>query len=156
MKRPTSNIDSPQPYINLKTINAWYLYEYTYSRQLVPPPLRCPLTKKYITMSKIELVEALQQELGLESKAEAARTLDAVGAVYLKVLKKAAKGIKKPKKGESSVKPAVVAPLPGVGNFYLGASAPRKGRNPLDGSSVNVKAKKKISFKAAPSIAAKL
>jgi nucleoid DNA-binding protein len=107
-------------------------------------------------MSKIELVEALQQELGLDSKAEAVRTLDAVGAVYLKVLKKAAKAVKKPKKGESSVKPFVVAPLPGVGNFYLGASAPRKGRNPLDGSSVNVKAKKKISFKAAPSIAAKL
>jgi nucleoid DNA-binding protein len=107
-------------------------------------------------MSKIELVEALQKELGLESKAEATRTLDAVGAAYLKVLKKAAKGIKKPKKGESAVKASVVAPLPGVGNFYLGASAPRKGRNPLDGSSVNVKAKKKISFKTSPSIAAKL
>jgi nucleoid DNA-binding protein len=107
-------------------------------------------------MSKIELVEALQKELGLESKAEAARTLDAVGAVYLKVLKKAAKAIKKPKKGEAAVKASVVAPLPGVGNFYLGASAPRKARNPLDGSSVNVKAKKKISFKAAPSVAAKL
>ena len=107
-------------------------------------------------MSKIELVEALQKELGLDSKAEAARTLDAVGAVYLKVLKKAAKAIKKPKKGESSLKASVVAPLPGVGNFYLGASAPRKGRNPLDGSSVNVKAKKKISFKAAPSVAVKL
>ncbi|WPJ96529.1 HU family DNA-binding protein [Coraliomargarita algicola] len=107
-------------------------------------------------MSKIELVEALQKELGLESKAEATRTLDAVGAVYLKVLKKAAKAVKKPKKGEAAVKPSVVAPLPGVGNFYLGASAPRKGRNPLDGSSVNVKAKKKISFKASPSIAAKL
>lgn len=107
-------------------------------------------------MTKIELVEALQSELGLESKAEATRTLDAVGAVYLKALKKAAKGIKKPKKGEPAVKPSVVAPLPGVGNFYVGASAPRKGRNPLDGSSVNVKAKKKISFKAAPSISAKL
>jgi nucleoid DNA-binding protein len=107
-------------------------------------------------MSKIELIEALQLELGLQSKAEAARTLDAVGAVYLKVLQKAAKGIKKPKKGEPAVKPSVVAPLPGVGNFYLGASAPRKGRNPLDGSSVNVKAKKKISFKVAPSIASKL
>lgn len=107
-------------------------------------------------MTKNELVEALQQELRLESKAEATRTLDAVGAVYLKALKKAAKAIKKPKKGESSVKPSVVAPLPGVGNFYVGASAPRKGRNPLDGSTVNVKAKKKISFKAAPSISAKL
>ncbi|MDQ8206693.1 HU family DNA-binding protein [Coraliomargarita sp. SDUM461003] len=113
-----------------------------------------PKQNKY--MSKIELVEALQKELGLESKAEATRTLDAVGAVYLKALKKAAKAVKKPKRGEASVKPAVVAPLPGVGNFYLGASAPRKGRNPLDGSSVNVKAKKKISFKASPSIAAKL
>lgn len=107
-------------------------------------------------MTKIELVEALQQELGLESKAEASRTLDAVGAVYLKALKKAAKAIKKPKKGEGAVKPSVVAPLPGLGNFYVGCSAPRKGRNPLDGSTVNVKAKKKISFKAAPSITAKL
>lgn len=107
-------------------------------------------------MIKIELVEALQKELGLESKAEATRTLDAVGAVYLKALKKAAKEIKKPKKGESAVKPSVVAPLPGVGNFYVGCSAPRKARNPLDGSAVNVKAKKKISFKAAPSISAKL
>ena len=35
-------------------------------------------------MTKNELVEALQKELGLESKAEATRTLDAVGAVYLK------------------------------------------------------------------------
>ncbi|MGJ8640078.1 MAG: HU family DNA-binding protein [Opitutaceae bacterium] len=107
-------------------------------------------------MTKGELVEALQQELGLESKAEATRTLAAVGTVYLKALKKAAKGIKKPKKGEGSVKPSVVAPLPGVGNFYVGCSAPRKGRNPLDGSVVNVKAKKKISFKAAPTVSAKL
>lgn len=107
-------------------------------------------------MTKTELVEALQKELGLESKAEATRTIDAVGAVYLKALKKAAKAIKKPKRGEASVKPSVVAALPGVGNFYVGASAPRKGRNPLDGSTVNVKAKRKISFKAAPSISAKL
>lgn len=107
-------------------------------------------------MTKVELVELLQKELGVESKAEAARTLDAVAAVYLKALKKAAKEIKKPKKGESSVKPSVVAPLPGVGNFYVGASAPRKGRNPIDGSTVNVKAKKKISFKAAPTVSAKL
>ena len=47
-------------------------------------------------MTKTELVEALQKELGLESKAEATRTIDAVGAVYLKALKKAAKAIKKP------------------------------------------------------------
>ncbi|MFQ3224580.1 MAG: nucleoid DNA-binding protein [Lentimonas sp.] len=107
-------------------------------------------------MTKNELVEALQKELGLASKAEAVRTLDAVGAVYLKALKQAAKAIKKPKKGETAVKPSVVAPLPGVGNFYVGASAPRKARNPLDGSAVNVKAKRKISFKAAPSISAKL
>lgn len=107
-------------------------------------------------MTKSELVEALQQELGLDSKAEATRTLDAVGEVYLKALKKAAKGIKKPKKGEGAVKPSVVAALPGVGNFYIGCSAPRKGRNPLDGSTVNVKAKKKISFKAAPAVSAKL
>jgi nucleoid DNA-binding protein len=107
-------------------------------------------------MTKNELVKALQQELGLESKAQAARTLDAVGAVYLKALTKAAKAIKKPKKGEESVKATAVAPLVGVGNFYVGASAPRKGRNPRDGSPLNVKAKKKISFKAAPSISAKL
>ena len=108
------------------------------------------------TMTKIELVEALQKELALESKAEATRILDGVGAVYLTALKKAAKAIKKPKKGEAAVKPSVVAALPGVGNFYVGCSAPRKGRNPLDGSSVNVKAKKKISFKAAPTVSAKL
>ena len=107
-------------------------------------------------MTKSELVEGLQKELNLESKAEASRLLDGVGAFYLNALKKAAKGIAKPKKGEASVKPSVVAPLPGVGNFYLSCSAPRKGRNPLDGSTINVKAKKKISFKAAPTVSAKL
>jgi nucleoid DNA-binding protein len=107
-------------------------------------------------MTKSELVEGLQKELNLESKAEASRLLDGVGAVYLNALKKAAKGITKPKKGEASVKPSLVAPLPGVGNFYVSCSAPRKGRNPLDGSTINVKAKKKVSFKAAPTVIAKL
>lgn len=108
-------------------------------------------------MTKTELVEALKKELDIESKAEAGRILDAVGTVYLQAFKKAAKEVKKPRKvGDPSVKPSVVAALPGVGNFYVGASAPRNARNPLDGSKVKVKAKKKVSFKMAPALAAKL
>lgn len=116
---------------------------------------RSSLIQSFI-MTKPELVEALQKELKLESKAEAGRILDAVGSVYLKSLKKAAKAIKKPKKGEAAVKPSVVAPLPGVGNFYVGASAPRKARNPFDGTSVNVRAKRKVTFKLSPAVATKL
>ena len=100
-------------------------------------------------MTKPELIAAVQKELGCETNTEAAVAYNAVISVIGKQIQKGAKAIKKPTKAEGSVKASTVLTISGLGSFKVSASPARKGRNPLDGSTVNVKAKKRVSFKAA-------
>ena len=100
-------------------------------------------------MTKPEIIAAIHKELGCETNTEAARAYDAVISVIGKQIQKGAKTIKKPTKAEGSVKASTVLNISGLGSFKVSASPARKGRNPLNGEQVNVKAKKRVSFKAA-------
>ena len=84
-------------------------------------------------MNKQDLIEAVlaNKEAGIESKAAAARAIDAV-------LDGIAAGIKK----DGNVQ------LIGFGTFSVKERAAREGRNPLTGEKIKIKASKTVGFKA--------
>ena len=83
-------------------------------------------------MNKQDLIEAVlaNKEAGIESKAAAARAIDAV-------LDGIATGIKK----DGNVQ------LIGFGTFSVKTRAARTGRNPQTGETIKIKASKTVSFK---------
>ena len=83
-------------------------------------------------MNKQELIDAIlaNKEAGIESKAAAARAVDAV-------LDGIAAGVKK----DGNVQ------LIGFGTFAVKERAARDGRNPLTGEKIKIKASKTVSFK---------
>ena len=83
-------------------------------------------------MNKQDLIEAVlaNKEAGIESKAAAARAIDAV-------LDGIAAGIKK----DGNVQ------LIGFGTFTVKSRAARTGRNPQTGATIKIKASKTVSFK---------
>lgn len=81
-------------------------------------------------MKKVELVEAIAEKAGL-TKADATRALDAT----IEVIKDAlAQGDK--------------VSLAGLGTFAVSQRAAREGRNPRTGATVQIPARKSVSFKA--------
>ena len=84
-------------------------------------------------MNKQDLIEAVlaNKEAGIESKAAAARAIDAV-------LDGIAAGIKK----DGNVQ------LIGFGTFTVKSRAARTGRNPQAGATIKIKASKTVGFKA--------
>ncbi len=84
-------------------------------------------------MNKQDLIEAVlaNKEAGIESKAAAARAIDAV-------LDGIAAGIKK----DGNVQ------LIGFGTFAVKSRAARTGRNPQTGATIKIKASKTVGFKA--------
>ena len=84
-------------------------------------------------MNKQDLIEAVlaNKEAGIESKAAAARAIDAV-------LDGIAAGIKK----DGNVQ------LIGFGTFTVKSRAARTGRNPQTGATIKIKASKTVGFKA--------
>ena len=84
-------------------------------------------------MNKQDLIEAVlaNKEAGIESKAAAARAIDAV-------LDGNAAGIKK----DGNVQ------LIGFGTFSVKSRAARTGRNPQTGATIKIKASKTVGFKA--------
>ena len=84
-------------------------------------------------MNKQDLIEAIlaNKEAGIESKAAAARAVDAV-------LDGITAGIKKDG----------LVQLIGFGTFSVKERAAREGRNPLTGEKIKIKASKTVSFKA--------
>ena len=84
-------------------------------------------------MNKGELVEAVQKALGGDTSKKAAE--EAVSAV----LNAIASGIKK----DSNVQ------LIGFGTFKVKKRAARMGRNPATGEAIQIKASKKVAFRAA-------
>ena len=90
-------------------------------------------------MNKQDLIEAVlaNKEAGIESKAAAARAIDAV-------LDGIAAGIKK----DGNVQ------LIGFGTFAVKERAARDGRNPLTGEKIKIKASKTVSFKAGAALKA--
>ena len=84
-------------------------------------------------MNKQDLIEAVlaNKEAGIESKAAAARAIDAV-------LDGIAAGIKK----DGNVQ------LIGFGTFSVKSRAARTGRNPQTGATIKIKASKTVGFKA--------
>ena len=83
-------------------------------------------------MNKQDLIEAIlaNKEAGIESKAAAARAVDAV-------LDGITAGIKKDG----------LVQLIGFGTFSVKERAAREGRNPLTGEKIKIKASKTVSFK---------
>ena len=90
-------------------------------------------------MNKQELIDAIlaNKEAGIESKAAAARALDAV-------LDGIAAGIKK----DGNVQ------LIGFGTFAVKSRAARTGRNPQTGATIKIKASKTVGFKAGAALKA--
>lgn len=90
-------------------------------------------------MNKQELIDAIlaNKEAGIESKAAAARALDAV-------LDGIAAGIKK----DGNVQ------LIGFGTFSVKSRAARTGRNPQTGATIKIKASKTVGFKAGAALKA--
>ena len=84
-------------------------------------------------MNKQDLIEAVlaNKDAGIESKAAAARAIDAV-------LDGIAAGIKK----DGNVQ------LIGFGTFSVKSRAARTGRNPQTGATIKIKASKTVGFKA--------
>ena len=81
-------------------------------------------------MKKVELVEAIAEKAGL-TKADATRALDAT----IEVIKDALA------QGDE-------VPLAGLGTFAVSQRAAREGRNPRTGATVQIPARKSVSFKA--------
>ena len=90
-------------------------------------------------MNKQELIDAIlaNKEAGIESKAAAARAIDAV-------LDGIAAGIKK----DGNVQ------LIGFGTFSVKSRAARTGRNPQTGATIKIKASKTVGFKAGAALKA--
>ncbi|WP_173365020.1 MULTISPECIES: HU family DNA-binding protein [unclassified Fibrobacter] len=90
-------------------------------------------------MNKQELIDAIlaNKEAGIESKAAAARAVDAV-------LDGIAAGVKK----DGNVQ------LIGFGTFAVKERAARDGRNPLTGEKIKIKASKTVGFKAGAALKA--
>ena len=90
-------------------------------------------------MNKQELIDAIlaNKEAGIESKAAAARAVDAV-------LDGIAAGIKK----DGNVQ------LIGFGAFTVKTRAARTGRNPQTGATIKIKASKTVGFKAGAALKA--
>ena len=90
-------------------------------------------------MNKQELIDAIlaNKEAGIESKAAAARAVDAV-------LDGIAAGIKK----DGNVQ------LIGFGTFSVKTRAARTGRNPQTGATIKIKASKTVGFKAGAALKA--
>ena len=90
-------------------------------------------------MNKQELIDAIlaNKEAGIESKAAAARALDAV-------LDGIAAGLKK----DGNVQ------LIGFGTFSVKSRAARTGRNPQTGATIKIKASKTVGFKAGAALKA--
>ena len=90
-------------------------------------------------MNKQDLIDAIlaNKEAGIESKAAAARALDAV-------LDGIAAGIKK----DGNVQ------LIGFGTFSVKSRAARTGRNPQTGATIKIKASKTVGFKAGAALKA--
>ena len=90
-------------------------------------------------MNKQELIDAIlaNKEAGIESKAAAARALDAV-------LDGIAAGIQK----DGNVQ------LIGFGTFSVKSRAARTGRNPQTGATIKIKASKTVGFKAGAALKA--
>ena len=90
-------------------------------------------------MNKQELIDAIlaNKDAGIESKAAAARALDAV-------LDGIAAGIKK----DGNVQ------LIGFGTFAVKSRAARTGRNPQTGATIKIKASKTVGFKAGAALKA--
>ena len=90
-------------------------------------------------MNKQDLIEAVlaNKEAGIESKAAAARAIDAV-------LDGIAAGIKK----DGNVQ------LIGFGTFAVKSRAARTGRNPQTGATIKIKASKTVGFKAGAALKA--
>ena len=81
-------------------------------------------------MKKVELVEAVAEKAGL-TKADATRAIDATFEAITEAL---ANGDK--------------IPLVGFGTFSVSERAAREGRNPRTGATVQIAARKAVSFKA--------
>ncbi len=81
-------------------------------------------------MKKVELVEAVAEEAGL-TKADATRAIDATFKTITDALVKGDK-----------------VPLVGFGTFAVSERAAREGRNPRTGATVQIAARKAITFKA--------
>lgn len=81
-------------------------------------------------MKKVELVEAVAEKAGL-TKADATRAIDATFEAITEAL---AKGDK--------------VPLVGFGTFAVSERAAREGRNPKTGATVQIAARKAVTFKA--------
>ena len=90
-------------------------------------------------MNKQDLIEAVlaNKEAGIESKAAAARAIDAV-------LDGIAAGIKK----DGNVQ------LIGFGTFSVKSRAARTGRNPQTGATIKIKASKTVGLKAGAALKA--
>ncbi|MBR6943664.1 MAG: HU family DNA-binding protein [Fibrobacter sp.] len=90
-------------------------------------------------MNKQDLIEAVlaNKEAGVESKAAAARAIDAV-------LDGIAAGLKK----DGNVQ------LIGFGTFAVKSRAARTGRNPQTGATIKIKASKTVGFKAGAALKA--
>lgn len=81
-------------------------------------------------MKKVELVEAVAEETGL-TKADATRAIDATFATITKALTEGDK-----------------VPVAGFGTFAISERAAREGRNPRTGATVQIAARKAVTFKA--------
>lgn len=80
-------------------------------------------------MKKIELVEAVAEEVGL-TKADATKAIDATFAAITSALKDGDK-----------------VPLVGFGTFATSKRAAREGRNPRTGETVKIAARTAVTFK---------
>ncbi len=81
-------------------------------------------------MKKAELIEAVATKAGL-TKADAGRAVDALFEVITKALKSGNK-----------------VPVIGFGTFAVSKRAAREGRNPRNGETVKIAARKAVTFKA--------
>lgn len=81
---------------------------------------------------KADLVSSIVDRVEGLTKRQAAEAYEAVFAAITDSLKA----------GEKTVK------VPGFGSFSISERAARKGRNPLTGQSINIKASKSVRFKA--------
>ena len=81
-------------------------------------------------MSKTDLVNFMAEETGL-TKADSTRAIDATFEALTGALKKGDK-----------------VPLVGFGTFGVSERAAREGRNPQTGATVNIPARKAVTFKA--------
>ena len=81
-------------------------------------------------MKKVELVEAVAEETGL-TKADATRAIDATFATITNALKEGDK-----------------VPVAGFGTVAVSERAAREGRNPRTGATVQIAARKAVTFKA--------